>query len=84
MMRDYRNYPVSILTVSFYKDSYTYFEARDYLIKNLSRGFIDMEEDDNFYTFILNTRLRLESESRLLYNDTGDIVLEYEMCGEVM
>jgi hypothetical protein len=76
---DTHNFPISILSVSFNGDDWTYDEARIYLHNNLSRNYIEYQNNDTFHTFIINRPLMLENETRILYNDDATILLEYEL-----
>ena len=84
-MRDYtipaeRNFPISILSVSFNGDDWTFEEARDYLYYNLSRQYLEYQDNNTFHTFIINRPLLLQHENRILYNDDATILLEYELA----
>ena len=76
---DTHNFPISILSVSFNGDDWTFHEGRDYLYNNLSRNYLEYQNNDTFHTFIINRPLLLEHDTRILYNDDATILLEYEM-----
>lgn len=83
-MKDFieeRRFSICLLNVCFLKEEFSVLEAEEYLVKNISRHFLLCRDDDDcgFYTFKINDRMKEESESRILYNDVGDIMLEYEL-----
>lgn len=76
---DIRNFPISILSVSFNGDEWSFDEARLYLHNNLSRNYLEYQNNDTFHSFIINRPLMLDNETRILYNDDSSILLEYEL-----
>ena len=84
-MRDFtipieRNFPISILSVSFNGEDWNFEEAQTYLYNNLSRRYLEYQNNDTFHSFIINRPLMLENETRILYNDDATILLEYELA----
>lgn len=80
-MRDieFRNFPISILSVSFNGEDWNFYESENYLFNNISRKYIEYKNNDTFHTFVINRPLLLEHETRILYNDDATILLEYEL-----
>ncbi len=76
---DTHNFPISILSVSFNGDDWTFQEARDYLCYKLSRNYLEYQNNGTFHSFVINRPLLLEHETRILFNDDSTILLEYEM-----
>lgn len=76
---DIHNFPISILSVSFNGDDWTFDESKIYLYNNLSRNYLEYLNNDTFHTFIINRPFMMEHETRILYNDDSTILLEYEL-----
>jgi len=78
-IRDFRNFPISILSVSFNGEDWSFYEAKEYLYYNLSRQYLEYQDNNTFHTFIINRPLLLEHETKILYNDDATILIEYEL-----